>query len=88
MDISAQIKNSLISRIKASSDLNFLKALQTIFDASERELYPLSDEQKEAIQTGRDQIKNGQFHKNAEVMSEMRKWLEKRSNLQANTDII
>jgi len=78
MDVSAQIKNSLISRIKASSDLNFLKALQTIFDTSEQELYQLSDEQKEAIEIGRSQIKNGQFYSNDQVMSEMKEWLSKK----------
>ncbi len=50
MDLAAQIKNNLISRIKNSQDLNFLKALQTIFfDTSEQELYELSLEQKDAI---------------------------------------
>ncbi len=78
MDISDQIKNSLISRIKASSDINFLKALQTLFDTSESDLYELTDEQTKAIEIGRNQIKKGQFHTNSEVMSEMREWLQKK----------
>ena len=78
MDLSAQIKNNLISRIKDSSDLNFLKALQTIFDTSEQSLYKLSKEQERSIQIGRDQIANGQFIKNDQVISEMRSWLEKK----------
>jgi predicted transcriptional regulator len=78
MDISAQIKDSLISRIKNSDNLNFLKALQTIFDASEESLYELSADQEKSIQTGRDQIKNGQFHTNENVISEMREWLSKK----------
>ncbi len=78
MDLSAQIKNNLISRIKDSSDLNFLKALQTIFDTSEQSLYKLSKEQESSIKTGRDQIANGQFIKNDQVISEMRSWLKKK----------
>jgi len=78
MDISAQIKDSLISRIKNSDNLNFLKALQTIFDASEESLYELSAEQQKSIQTGREQIKKGHFHTNESVLSEMREWLSKK----------
>ncbi|MFB9056356.1 hypothetical protein ACFFU9_06315 [Mariniflexile ostreae] len=78
MDIAAQIKNNLISRIKDSKDLNFLKALQTIFDSSEQELYQLSSEQKDAISIGRKQIKKGQFSSNESVISEMKEWLTKK----------
>ena len=78
MDITAQIKNNLISRINDSKDLNFLKALQTIFDTSEQELYQLSSEQKEAISIGRKQIKDGQFSSNESVISEMREWITKK----------
>lgn len=78
MDRTAQIKNSLISRIKDSKDLNFLKALQTIFDTSEQELYQLSPEQKDAVSVGRKQIKNGQFSSNEAVISEMKEWLSKK----------
>ena len=75
MDMTAQIKKNLISRIKDSKDLNFLKALQTIFDSSEQGLYQLSSEQQNAIDKGRNEIKEGDFYKNEEVISEMREWL-------------
>ncbi|OXA72448.1 hypothetical protein B0A67_07865 [Flavobacterium aquidurense] len=78
MDLTAQIKKNLISRIKDSKDLNFLNALQTIFDSSEHELYELSNDQKTAIESSRTEIKNGNFHKNEEVISEMREWLKKK----------
>lgn len=78
MDVTAQIKNNLISRIKESKDLNFLKALQTIFDTSEQELYQLSSEQKNAISNGRKQIKNDQFTGNESVIPEMKEWLSKK----------
>ena len=78
MDMTAQIKKNLISRIKDSKDLNFLKALQTIFDSSEQALYQLSSEQQTAIEKGRKEIKEGNFLKNEEVISEMREWLKKK----------
>ena len=78
MDMTAQIKQNLISRIKDSKDLNFLKALQTIFDSSEQALYQLTSEQQTAIEKGRKEINEGNFHKNEEVISEMREWLKKK----------
>jgi predicted transcriptional regulator len=78
MDISAQIKESLIMRIQNSENLNFLKALQTMFDASEESLFELSTEQQKSIQTGRRQIKNGEFHSNENVISELKEWLSKK----------
>ena len=75
MDAVSQIKSNLISRIKNSKDLNFLKALQTIFDTSEQELYQLSTEQKNSITAGRKDIKNGNITDNEAVISEMKEWL-------------
>jgi len=78
MDITTQIKDNLILRIKNSEDLNFLQALQTIFDTSEQSLYQLSPEQLESIKTGREDMRRGEFHENKQVISEMKKWLEKK----------
>ncbi|MGV8139059.1 MAG: hypothetical protein AB2L20_27995 [Mangrovibacterium sp.] len=78
MDIKTQLKNSLISRIRNSNDLNFLKALQTIFDASEQSLYQLSPEQQHAIEQGREEIKNGKYIDNDQLMAEMKEWLTKK----------
>ena len=78
MDMTAQIKENLISRIRDSKDMNFLKALQTIFDSSEQALYELNIEQQSSIETSRNQITNGKFHKNEDVISEMKEWLKKK----------
>ena len=78
MDITTQIKNSLISRIKDSNDLNFLKALQTIFDSSEQSLYQLTPEQNDSIIKGREEIKNGDYIENDQLISEMKEWLIKK----------
>jgi hypothetical protein len=60
MDMTTQLKNNLISRIRDSKDLNFLKAVQTIFDSSEQSLFQLSSEQEDSIEKGREEIKNGE----------------------------
>jgi hypothetical protein len=78
MNMTAQIKKNLISRIKNSKDLNFLSALQTIFDSSEKELFQLSPEQQSSIETSRKEISEGQFRKNDEVMSELKEWAKKK----------
>lgn len=78
MDTTSQIKKNLISRIKESKDINLLNALQTIFDSSEQALFQLSSEQETAIEVGRNEIKNDQFFKNEEVISEMKQWLKKK----------
>lgn len=78
MDMTAQIKKNLISRIKDSKDLNFLNALQTIFDSSEQALYQLSSDQQSSIELSRSQLKNDKFRNNEEVISDMREWLKKK----------
>ncbi|MEQ8925982.1 MAG: hypothetical protein RLO81_09240 [Fulvivirga sp.] len=76
MDSSIQLKNNLISRIKSSKDINFLRALQTIFDSSEQSLYELNEQQKKSIEIGREEIKKGNFKEHGQVMTEMREWLK------------
>ncbi len=78
MSTASQLKKNLISRIKDSKDLNFLNALQTILDSSEQALFQLSEEQETAIEKGRNEIKDGNFFKNDEVISEMKQWLKKK----------
>ena len=72
MDMTTQIKKNLISRIKNSNDLNFLKAVQTIFDSSEQSLFQLSSEQQDAIEKSREEIRNGDFIENDLLMVEMK----------------
>lgn len=78
MDTATQIKNNLISRIKDSKDLNFLKAVQTIFDSSEQSLFQLSSEQQDSIEKGREEISNGESIENDLLMINMKKWLTKK----------
>ncbi len=76
MNRTAQIKNNLITRIQNSNDVNFLKALQTIFDSSEEALYQLSPEQSRSIEQGREDIKQGNFIENNQLMGELKTWLK------------
>ena len=76
MNNTIQIKNNLISRIKNSKDLNFLKALQTIFDSLEE--YQLNDTQKKSIKISRDEIRSGDYIENSTAISEIKEWLKKK----------
>ncbi len=78
MDMTTQLKNNLISRIKSSKDLNFLKAVQTIFDSSEQSLFQLSPEQEDSIEKGREEIKNGESIENDLLIVKMKEWLTKK----------
>jgi len=78
MDLTAQLKENLISRIRDSKDINFLNALQTLFDSSEQALFQLSSEQQAVIDKSRREIKSNKFQKSDEVISEMREWLKRK----------
>lgn len=76
MNDTLYLKKSLISRIETSTDVNFLKALQTIFDSSEKELYKLNDAQTQSIEAGRKDIESGKCKPHKQVMDEMKVWLK------------
>lgn len=78
MDTTAKLKDSLISRIKSSKNLDFLKAIQVLLDTSEQELYTLNESQKKAIEASRREIEQGETITNEEVLSNAKKWLAKK----------
>jgi hypothetical protein len=75
MDINLNIKNNLINRIMSIDDINFLQALQTIFDVTDKNLFQLSDEQNASIEISRKQIASGEYKDNETVLSDLRQWL-------------
>lgn len=77
MDSTIQLRNSLISKIQQTEDIDFLKALQALFDSPEQELYALNTAQEESIALSRNEIENGRFIQNAKAISDLRQWLEK-----------
>ncbi|MCK5823636.1 MAG: hypothetical protein KAG95_06505 [Bacteroidales bacterium] len=76
MDSIIQLRNNLISRIQSSKDLNFLKALQTIFDSSEQSLYKLNEHQMKSIEISKNEIKNGKSIENSKAISNLKEWLK------------
>jgi len=76
MNSTLQLKNNLITRINNSDDLDFLKALQTIFDSSEQSLFKLNEKQNASIQQGRDDIRKGNSTEHDMFMQETKEWLE------------
>lgn len=78
MNNTIQLKNNLISRIRNSEDINFLRALQTLFDSSEQSLFELNEQQEKSIQIGRNEIMKGEFKDHKQVISELDQWLRKK----------
>lgn len=78
MDKVTQIKQDLIARITNSGDIDFLKAIQTIFESAESKVFVLSTAQKTSIEAGRKDIENGDVFTNDEVMAEMKGWLNEK----------
>ncbi len=78
MNMTTQLKRSLISRINASNDINFLEALQTLFDSSEQSLYQLTPEQNASILKGREEVSQGEFVENDQLLNEIKAWLTKK----------
>lgn len=77
MENTSQLKDDLINKIKATNDVSFLKALQTIIDASIKDPYQLSQHQLNAVAESRAQLENGDYVENEDFMSEVEQWLEK-----------
>lgn len=77
METVSQIKNNLISKIKNSEDLIFLKAIQTIFESKNEQVHKLTKEQKESIEIGREDILNGDYQTHESLMNEAKQWLKK-----------
>ncbi|GAB3233970.1 hypothetical protein J0A67_20635 [Algoriphagus aestuariicola] len=78
MDSCEKIKENLISRIRESNDLDLLQTLKSLVDSSEAGLFELSEDQAEAIEIGRGQIKNGKCSSHQQVVSDMKAWLSKK----------
>jgi hypothetical protein len=76
MKTATQLKANLIDSIRQINDLDFLLAIQTILDSSDKGFFKLSAEQKRSIGISREQIKKGKFRNNESVLSDVKKWLK------------
>lgn len=76
MKTATQIKTGLIDSIRQINDVDFLMAIQTILDSSDKNLYKLSAGQKRSIDISREQIRKGKFRNSEAVLSEVKRWLK------------
>ena len=76
MNSEVYIKSNLISRIKNSKDLNLLKAIQTILDSTDENLFRLTHEQEKSIERGKNDLVNDKVTSHEVVMNETEEWLK------------
>lgn len=73
---SIELRHIINDRISLIDDESFLSAIKTILDSKvSSAVYKLSDFQKERIDSGREQLKNGNAISNDDLQSEISKWL-------------
>jgi hypothetical protein len=77
MNLSNEIKHDLIERIGKIDDVNFLQAIQTILDTSNKQLFELSPKQSASLKLSRKQLDNGEGIQHKDVINDMTKWLKK-----------
>ena len=73
---SVELGHIINERISLIDDESFLSAIKTILDSKvSSAIYKLSDFQKERINSGREQLKNGETISNDDLQSEISQWL-------------
>jgi predicted transcriptional regulator len=75
-----KVKNreQLIERIKKIDDQNVIDEIYRLLDVNiDESVYQLSEEQKKAIQEGREQIERGEGIPSDQVFKDIDEWLNK-----------
>ena len=71
-----ELRHHIIEKLSLIDDDSFLKAIKTIIESKVNEsVYKLSDFQKNRIESGRKQLKNGQSISNDTLQKEIDQWL-------------
>ena len=71
-----ELREKIISQLANINDASFLRAIIVLIDTKvEKEVYRLSDYQKERIRLGREQLKKGQTISHDEIQKEINQWL-------------
>lgn len=72
-----QLKNILIDKIYSITDDEFLLAIKKLIDCvdTSKKVYKLSDEQRNAVNEGKQQIKDGKYISNEDLQKEEDLWL-------------
>ena len=74
-----ELREKIISQLANINDTSFLRAIKVLIDTKvEKEVYRLSDYQKERIRLGREQLKKGQTISHDELQKEINQWLGSR----------
>ncbi|MDQ3682381.1 MAG: hypothetical protein M3352_04815 [Bacteroidota bacterium] len=72
----SDLKEKLINKIRQTEDEALLEEISQLIQLQEPEtIYTLNNDQKRAVQEGKDQIKNNQFFSNEEADKNIDEWL-------------
>jgi hypothetical protein len=76
---SAELKKRLIDKIRETDNKNLLEEAFRLLqmESEDIEVYTLSEDQKNAVNEARQQIKNGQFLTDDEANKDIDEWLGK-----------
>lgn len=76
---SAELKKRLIDKIQKTDNKNLLEEAFRLLqmESEDIEVYKLSEDQKNAVNEARQQIKNGQFLTDDEANKDIDEWLGK-----------
>lgn len=71
-----ELRELIINQLANIHDATFLRAIKILVDSKvEKEVYKLSDYQKERIRSGREQLRNNQMITHDDLQKEIDQWL-------------
>ncbi|MHC1774156.1 MAG: hypothetical protein AB9834_01965 [Lentimicrobium sp.] len=71
-----ELREKIINQLANINDASFLRAIKILVDSKvEKEVYKLSDYQKERVRTGREQLRNSQTITHDDLQKEIDQWL-------------
>jgi len=71
-----ELREKIINQLANINDASFLRAIKILLDSKvEKEVYKLSDYQKERIRRGREQLIKNQTISHDELQKEIDQWL-------------
>jgi ArsR family metal-binding transcriptional regulator len=71
-----ELKNILKFKIDLINDKKFLEALRILIESKTDQIITLSDEQKNSLETSKNEYLLGNFENNNILNEEMEKWLK------------
>jgi len=76
MDTVAHLKQTIVTRIEKTNDVQFLRTIEKILSFQEQPLYHLSENQIASIEKGKDDILNGRVINHENLMNELQEWIK------------